>query len=335
MEKDKEFIVSTADFAFYYKEMLACTGTVNLNTSINVSEQSKEINAGKGNMLIFVYKYGRQIAVDLETAEWNLAYLAIATGGEIAEELSEFLALRECVNIKNGIGTLQKTAIGNVDVELPSGVMVQVKGDGREIDLTKFGLEDTELTVRATYMYNANGKVLTIDGVSSPLTGRLVLDADKHTQGEGKVGSVQIIIPSYSVDGNFDISFTPDGVSSTKIAGKSLAVESDTCNDGKPVMAYIKEFTEKSSVMPVVEIVANAPQYQLSVADTATISVFGSKGPLYKNVAIDNNDCTFTSDKTSIATVAADGTVTAVASGTAKITVDYKGIKDEIEFTVV
>ena len=45
----KNFLVSTADFALYYNDILACTGTTNLNTSVEVSMQEQNVNAGKGN----------------------------------------------------------------------------------------------------------------------------------------------------------------------------------------------------------------------------------------------------------------------------------------------
>lgn len=64
----KDFLVSTADFAMYYDEILVCTGTTNLNTSVEVSMQEQNVNAGKGNQLIYSYKYGRELNVTLEAA---------------------------------------------------------------------------------------------------------------------------------------------------------------------------------------------------------------------------------------------------------------------------
>ena len=65
----KNFLVSTADFALYYNDILACTGTTNLNTSIEVSMQEQNVNAGKGNKLVYSYKYGRELSVTLEAAD--------------------------------------------------------------------------------------------------------------------------------------------------------------------------------------------------------------------------------------------------------------------------
>lgn len=333
IKQSKQFIVSTADFAFYHRGVLACTGTTNLNASLSVSEQEQAIKAGKGNKQVFTYKYGRELAVDLEAADWRLEYIAMNTGSEIYEGLSNVYVIGECVTLKGGIGTLKKTAIGNVGIELPNGVFIEVSGDGLEIDLTSYNLDDNA-TVKATYKYNTDTRYITIDADSSPLTGELVLDAEKHDQKNGKIGSLQIIIPSYSLDGNFDLSFTPDGVSSTKMSGKAQAIEGDTCEDNNAVYAYIKEISDTVITLPIVDITANAPTYTLTVDETATIAVIGSKGTLYKSVSVDIDNCTFTSDATSVATVE-NGVVTAVSAGTANITVDYNGAKDVVTFTVV
>lgn len=332
-KQSKQFVVSTADFAFYHKGMLACTGTTNLNTSINVSEQTQDIKAGKGNKQVFTYKYGREFTVELEAADWRLEYIAMNTGSEIFEGLSDVYAISECVTLTEGVGTLKKPAIGTVGIELPNGVFVEVPGDGSEIDLSSFNLGDQAI-VKATYKYNTDTRYITIDADSSPLTGKLVLDADKHNQTEGKIGSIQVIIPSYSVDGNFDLSFTPDGVSSTAMSGKAQAIEGDTCESGNAVYAYIKETFDKVIDLPIVDITANAPTYTLEVGETATISVIGSKGTLYKGISLDIADCICTSDATETATVE-NGIVEGVQAGTANITVDYNGVEDIVTFTVV
>lgn len=331
----KNFVVSTADFAFYHKGMLACTGTTNLNTSINVSMQTQDTKAGKGNKQIFTYKYGRELAVELEAADWRLEYIAMNTGSEIFEGLSDVYALNECVTITNGIGVLKRTPIGTVGIELPSGAFVEIEPDGKNIDLASFNIGKNEYAVKATYKYNNNTRYITIDADTSPLTGELVLDADKHDNKQGKVGSVQIIIPSYSLDGNFDLTFTPEGVTSTKMSGKAQAIEGDTCDNNNAVYAYVKEIVNEEVSLPVVDITANAPMYSLTVADTATISVYGSKGALYKDISLSNSDCTFTSDKSDILTVTNAGVVTAVSAGTATVTVKYNEISDTLTFTVV
>lgn len=332
----KNFLVSTADFALYYNDILACTGTTNLNASIEVAMQEQNVNAGKGNKLLYSFKYGRELNVTLEAADWKLEYIAAQAGSKITEGLSDIYKLGECIELTSGLGVLSSTPLGDVAVELQNGNIVTVTPQGTAIDLTQFGVEKG--TVLATYQYTRIVKTITIDGDTAPNVYKLVLDADKHNNKLGKVGSVQIIIPSYQPSGNFTISFTPDGVSSTNIDGKALAVEGDSCSGGSSVYAYIKEFDEMTNVMNVTEIAATPSTLALDSAQAAkkgSLSVVGLKGALYSPIQLENGDCTFVSDDPSIAAVDGDGLVTAVASGGAKITVTYNGMSDEVDVIVL
>ena len=332
----KNFLVSTADFALYYNDILACTGTTNLNTSVEVSMQEQNVNAGKGNKLVYSFKYGRELNVTLEAANWDLRYVAANTGSKITEGLTDVYKLGECVQLTGGIGVLSTTPIGQVAVELGDGNIITVDSDDTSIDLTAFGL--TNESVKATYQYNKVAKSITIDADTAPGVFRLVLDAERHNNRVGKVGSIQIIVPSYQPSGNFTMNFTPDGVTSTNIDGKALAVEGDTCADGSAVYAYVKEFDDTVSAVAVTEIAATPATINLDHSDTsttATISVIGLKGALYAPIELNNADCTFTSDHPEYATVGDhDGVVTAVAAGTVKITVTYDGKTDKVDVVV-
>lgn len=335
-KNSKNFLVSTADFALYYNDILACTGTTNLNTSIEVSMQEQNVNAGKGNKLVYSFKYGRELSVTLEAADWKLEYLAANTGSKITEGLTDVYKIGECIQITEGIGVLPAEPVDDVAVELGNGLIVTVTPENSTIDLSKYGVKNE--SVKVTYRFNKIAKSVTIDADTAPYVYKLVLDADKHNNQLGKVGSVQVIIPSYQPGGNFTMNFTPDGVSSTNIDGKALAVEGDSCADGSAVYAYVKEFDETAKAMQISEIAATPGEVELSMTDsdkTATISVIGLKGALYSPVKLTNTDCTFVSDTPATANVDDDGVITAVAAGTAKITVTYNDFSDEINVTVV
>lgn len=327
----KNFLVSTADFAYYIDGILACTGTTNLNASLDVSMQEQNVNAGKGNKLIYSFKYGRELSATLEAADWRLEFVALQVGSKIAEGFTDVYKMGECVVLTKGLGILGATPIGDVAVELPDGTIVTVTPTGTSIDLTAYGL--TNESVKATYKYSRNAKVVTIDAESTPFVGELILDADKHNNKLGKVGSVQIIIPSYQLSGNFSISFTPDGVTSTSMEGKALAVEGDTCADGS-VYAYIKEFDNTDTAISVLEIAATPATINTTVGGTQTISVVGLKGALYSTIQLENANCTFVSEDPATATVDGDGVVTGVANGTTTITVSYNGKEDTVSVTV-
>lgn len=336
--KGKEFVVSVADFAFYVNDVLACTGTTNLSSSISVSMQEQAINAGKGNQKVFSYKYGRELTVELEAADWKLEYIAMQTGSQIEKGIKDFYKLNECITLTNGVGTLGETPIGKVGIELPNRTFVEVTPEGKQIDLTRYGLSTGEVVVRATYQYRVMSKRITIDAESTPYIGKLVLQADKHNSKKGKIGTVEIVVPSYSLDGNFDISFTPDGVVSTQISGGALAVEGDTCADGNAVYAYVTEIdtTDGADTDAYSEIVIVAPSKSVETNGTIQLSVEGIIGAMYKPVELEATDVTFASDTESVATVTTAGLVSGVAAGSAKITASTTdGLTDEVTITVV
>ena len=165
------------------------------------------------------------------------------------------------------------------------------------------------------------------------MVGKLVLDAEKFSSAQGKIGAIQIEIPAYQLSGNFDLNFTPNGVVSTKLDGRALAQRGDTCSNGAPVYAYIREIDEVSTVT-VSDIAATPANISLAVAGTRTLTVLGLQGGLYKPVTIANADCTFVSDTPAKATVSSAGVITGVAAGTAYVTVTYSGLTDIVKVTV-
>ena len=327
MERSKDFLVSTADVAFFVNDMLAFTGTTSLNTSISVSMEDQEITGGKGNKTLYKYKYGRKLAPSIEMAEWNLSYLSANVGSTVFEGMKDVFVVAECVTLTKGVGTLKKTPVGKVFIEKPDGSTAEITPVGSTITVG-----DSDGTILATYQYSTNVKRITIDAESTPFVGRLVMSADKHNNKKGKVGEVQIEVPSFQLNGTFDISLEASGTTTTKLEGDALAVDGTTCSDGS-VYAYITEIPSVESTVTVNEIAVTPAVINLAVDETKSLNVIGIKGGLYSNVGIDIADCIITSENSETATVA-DGIVTGVAAGTTYINVDYNGVKDIVKVTV-
>lgn len=326
-ERSKDFLVSTADVAFFVNDTLAFTGTTSLNTSISVSMEDQEITGGKGNKTLYKYKYGRKLAPSIEMAEWSLKFIAANSGSTIFEGLKDVFAVAECVTLTNGVGTLKRVPVGKVFVEKPDGSTAEVTATGSTITV---GNEDAKVLV--TYQYNTTVKRVTIDAESTPFVGRLVLSADKHNNKRGKVGEVQIEVPSFQLNGTFDISLEASGTTTTKLEGDALAVEGASCVDGS-VYAYITEIPSVASTIAINDIAATPAVMNLSVNEEKTISVIGIKGGLYSNVGIDVDECVISSDDAVTATVT-KGVVKGIKAGTTYINIEYNGIKDVIKVTV-
>ena len=326
-ERSKDFLVSTADVAFLVNGQLAFTGTTSLNTSISVSMEDQEITGGKGNKTLYKYKYGRKLAPSIEMAEWNLAYIAANVGSTVFEGLKDVFAVAECVTLTNGVGTLNKVPTGKVFVEKADGTTVEVEPVGSTITVGNLNGK-----VLATYQYNTTVKRVTIDAESTPLVGELIMTADKHNNKKGKVGEVQIDIPSFQLSGTFDISLEASGTTTTKLDGDALAVEGASCADGS-VYAYISEIPSVASSVAVNDLAVTPAVINIAVDEEKKLNIIGIKGGLYSNVSIDAKDCVISSDEPSKATVT-DGVVKGVQAGTTYINVKYGEVKDVVKVTV-
>lgn len=325
--KGKDFLVSTADVAFYVNDKLAFTGTTSLNTSLSVSMEDQEIVGGKGNKTLYKYKYGRKLAPSIEMAEWKMAFISANVGTTIETGAKDVFAVGECVTLVKGTGTLAHKPVGKVSVELEDGSITEVSATGNTITVGR-----TDAKVTATYQYNNTVKRITIDADSTPLVGRLVLSADKHNNLKGKVGEVQIEIPSFQLSGTFDISLESSGSTTTKLDGDALAVDGASCANGA-VYGYISEIDSAESTIPVVDIAVTPAVVTLKAKEKVTLSVIGIRGGLYSNIGIDNADCTFIPDAAATAT-STGGVVTGVATGNTMVTVKYGDATDVVKVVV-
>ena len=149
---------------------------------------------------------------------------------------------------------------------------------------------------------------------------------------KGKVGEVQIEVPSFQLNGTFDISLEASGNTTTKLDGDALAVEGASCADGS-VYAYITEIPSVASSVAVNDLAVTPAVIEIAVNEEKKLNIIGIKGGLYSNVAIDAKDCVITSDDSSTATVT-DGVVKGVQAGTTYINVSYGEVKDVVKVTV-
>ncbi len=329
----KEFIIGVADAFAFYNGQLLFSGVTNLTTSLEVSMEANDIRAGRGNKLVYSHKNSRTLNATIEAADFNLEFFALQTGNFITEAFRDVYETNVCVDIVEGIGTLETPPVEGTDVYciLPNGNKVVIKAKGNTIDLKDKNV--TSGVVRATYLKNVSTRRITIDTETQPLIVELILKADKYDNDIGKVGSLQITIPRYQADGNFNFELSNDGTASSNLSGTALAVLNDKCSDGNEILGYVDEFDTKQEALAVNSIAALPSDLNLKKDDTVEIEVYGIKGAPYANILIDNSLCEFTSSEQDYVT-AEGGVIKAVTAGTSLITVEYNGIKDYIQVTV-
>ncbi|WP_025883074.1 Ig-like domain-containing protein [Porphyromonas uenonis] len=129
-------------------------------------------------------------------------------------------------------------------------------------------------------------------------------------------------------DQNYTVTFTSDNeqVATVDANGLVKAVAEGTAN----ITAQVGDLKEKC----VVTVSNSAPKVTLTVDPPALTIEKGKTAQIKYTVTPADTPVTFTSDKTNIATVNATGLVTAVAAGSATITVDAPGQEAQVAVTV-
>lgn len=329
----KEFVIGVADVLAFQNGQLLFTGVLNTTTSLEVSMETNDIKAGRGNKLVYSHKYGRGLNATIEAVDWSLEYLALQTGNFISQKLRQVYEINACVDIVEGVGTLTAKPSENADVYciLPNGNTVTVKAKGNTIDLKSHSVTDG--MVKATYLRDATTKRVVIDTETQPLIVELIMKADKFDNDLGKIGTVQVTIPRFQADGNLTLEFSNDGTAQTSVSGSALAVLNDRCSDGNEVLGYVDEYDTKEEALKVSQIAVLPADITLAVEEDVELKVIGIKGGMYENILIDNSLCTFTPESETYAT-ATGGVVHGVQEGSTMITVDYNGVKDYVKVTV-
>lgn len=332
------FIVSVADVALFDpadNDALIGIAKANTDSSITSSIDTNEIRAGKGNKKVFEYKHSRTVDLAMTSAAFEHKFLALQTGNAIITGAEDLWSFGECVTLDgSGVGTLASSAVG--------GVAYAIGEDGTVYDCVPSGVNDKTVTFAAlasttTNVYYqksvANVDKITISGSGIPKIVKAVLSAD-IADNTGIIGTLQIVIPRLQLNGEIEISMTPDGVSSTNLGGTALAYSADGgCGD--EVYAELK-VSKTGSVISYSGLAASPAIIDVDMPATETLTVYGLRGSVYAPVLLDNTDLTFTSSNASVATVSAAGVITGVGAGTCYITIELAGAESEIvEVTVV
>ena len=79
------------------------------------------------------------------------------------------------------------------------------------------------------------------------------------------------------------------------MAGSAIATDSTVCGEGQSYGSYIETYKDDSEIMSFSAITAAPSIVEIKVADTETVTVYGSKGALYAPILISNADATFVS----------------------------------------
>lgn len=308
---DNKFAVGVADILLYDKscngEQLVLNGKTNINTSITQAVQTGTVYGGKGSKPLMEYGYQKEITLTIEDAAFNPVYLALQNGANIANELTDFYAQEEVQFDMAGIATLSGTPSGLVQVSNATGQYDTVVAVGNTI--TNLAMAGKKALV--VFTEAGEFRKLTIAGDKFTKSLKAVLSIDIFNSNQEKVETMQIVIPNFKPDGNFELSLTQDGVATSNMAGKAL----DEC--GKYADIIWKDLTKGAGVC-YTNLIVSSDAVELDSAEpnnSETVTVIGVRGGIYGNATISNDKLTWTSADETVATVV-NGVITAGATAT-------------------
>ncbi len=317
---EKQFLVSVAD-AFIFDpdtDALVVKGKALLNSSLEQTMQNTEIYAGRGSQLQYEFNYQKLLNISIESADFSPAYLAMQTGSVIKNELSKYYREEDVTFDASGNSTLANAPIGNVYVEMENGNNTTVTPTGSDISVPTLASK----VAKVVYQYNVTTDVIDIPANSFPKAYKLVLTSDVFSP-SGKTAEMQIEAPKFKLDGALTLGLTHDAASTFTLNGKTLA-------DDNSNYAYVKFLPVDSASVELVAITANTADVELNSGETEQLTVYGIRGGAYANI-VNPEGTTFVSDTTAVATVDANGLVSYVATGTAKITIT-NGLLEDIVY---
>lgn len=333
MSDVQQFVVSVGDaYMFDPQNNDAYIGSSKtlLDSSISVSMSSEEVRAGFGAQKIFEFFHSRNVECTLNSASFDLSYLAMNVGQSILSGVEQVWKFGECVTLSGGNGTVSDTPIGDILVQMQDGTIVETTPDGNSFSVPEASNE----TVTVSYRYNALIDKVTIDAGAAPKIIKVVQQYKVFSKA-GQIGILEVEIPRLQLTGNFDLSFTTTGVAASQMTGVALATGESAC--GEPIYAVVKFIPHTTQTVQYNMIATTPSEIELEVGDTIQLTTYGIRGGIYANTLLAPSSLTYASDITDVATVDSNGVITAVAEGTALITVKHNdsGKTDVVSVEVV
>lgn len=286
------------------------------SSGIESTTQNVEVSGGYLNALLFDIRFGRRVNLTLESATFKMEYLAFQTGTVISRAARDVYEFNDCQTAASTTLTLKQTPTDKVHVVYNDGSTDDLSATGNTITIPD---KYVGTQVIASYYYGGQFESITVDATTEPMTVKLLMNIRSRKQ-DGSTGTYQVSIPLFKFDGNFNLTFTSDGVSAMAIAGSSLAYTQDCGKMKYCDWTYVPD--DPDTYVPS-EIVATPSKYTLSVGQKVTPFIVGVRNLPYANVVI-TEGLSFATSEASIADVSTPaGVITAVAPGNTEITVTY------------
>jgi hypothetical protein len=290
-------------------------GKANINSAFKLAMSNADVRGGIGNQLLYTYYHTRELTVDIEQASFGESFIALNVGSSVLTGAVNVVQTDCLTTSASSAAQITLTPVGDVSVFLADGSVQTVTPSTKDILLT--GCPSQKVT--AVYLTSKSADQITVEAATPPSIVDLTLIAEIRDQDHSTVLKyLQINIPSFQITGNYDLSLTANGVSTEKLSGRALSVESADCVSGnyyaKVTYIPVTGTTTYSSIAATPSTITWAK----STAQSSQITVYGIRGGMYANTPI-TTSCTFArsgSSGSGVTVGAATGLISTSASAT-------------------
>ena len=259
----RKFLTSVADVYGYDNTSgdLVFVAKTLLDSSIDVTLGSTPIRGGRGSQLEYVYYHTAEMKIALTDTQWNLAFLGKTVGSDVGTNPDAYLEEHQTAGYASPpqltatVSGTPKQYYGETPyrgwVTLPSGNTYLGTFNGQSFSATLLGDDATTFTpgtdVCIRYYEEATGaKFIQIDANIIPSIVRLVMETQLNSADvtTNKIGVVQIIVPTATLSGAFNIAMKSDGVSNTPLSAMALAYNGAPGTDACATQPYYARISE-------------------------------------------------------------------------------------------
>lgn len=279
------------------------TGKTLLDSSIDVSLGSTPVRGGRGNQLQYVYYHTGEMKFTLTDTQWNLNMLGATIGS--TPTASNNVYMEESVSATVSSNSVTATVTDGTPLVFRGQTIIYgwaVTPDGNTIAGTFSGQvwsgtklsTDTLATGQKVcvrfYALESTANAITVNASIIPSIVKLVMETQLNSADvtSNKIGTVQIIAPTVTLSGAFQISMKADGVSNTPLTATALAYNgapgTDACATAPYYAMIIERISSANWYDNVIGLSVNGGDFSMAASTGATLEVWAvpSSGAAFK-----------------------------------------------------
>ena len=299
-------------------------------SGLSISVTAEDIRGGMSNPLLGRYFHDSMLECNITDALFDLNYLAQNVGGDTHFD-SSALTTEPVQTTIDGEITIQGTPVAFGNAGLVGWYTIQGQDNWQPITFVGKTAQAPGLTAGTDVcvQYNAQDSGMEYFTISSAIIPKEVHMIQKYPlfnagadatalSASSQIGELIVDIPRFQFAGNVELSMSSSGAATSALSGSALAVyTTENCNDMGMYATVKLRLFEGKWYDKLTAMAVDGADLDMTTGDTKALKVVGIFDG--GTGVIENKNLTFTSANEAVATVDANGVVSAVGSGNTQI----------------